>query len=124
MRLFLALLAFGLLVSCSGVKLPPTTPDQIEVFYENRGQLPQEEYKRIALLDRTFNEEMCSTDLREVCDDPDIWEYGLNRLKELAADLGADALVVHDVGYSQSGSGRRYSASAVYFPSRHPELEK
>lgn len=124
MRLFLALLAFGALVSCSGVKLPPTTPDQIEVFYENRGQLPPEEYKRIALLDRTFNEEMCSTDLQEVCDDADIWEYGLNRLKELAAELGADALVVHDVGYSQSGNGRRYSASAVYFPSRHPELEQ
>lgn len=124
MRLPLGLLAAFFLVGCSGVKLPPTTPDQIQVFFENRGQFPQEEYKRIAWLDRTFNEEMCSTDRQEPCDDGDIWEYGLNKLKELAADLGADALVVHEVGYAQSGSGQRYSASAVYFPSQHPELER
>lgn len=124
MRLPLALLPAVVLFGCSGVKLPPTTPDQIQVFYESRGQFPQEEFERIALLDRTFNEEMCSTDLREPCDNEDVWEYGLNRLKELAANLGADALVVHEVGYAPSGAGQRYSASAVYFPSRHPELEK
>jgi hypothetical protein len=124
MRLLLALLAAVLLVACSGVKLPPTTPDQIEVFYENRGQYPQEEFKRLALLDRTFNEEMCSTELQEPCDDEKIWAYGLEELKELAAQLGADGLLVHEIGYSQSGSGQRYSASAIYFPSRHPELEQ
>lgn len=124
MRLLLAALAAVVLFACSGVKLPPTTPDQIQVFYENRGHFPQEEYKRLALLDRTFNEEMCSTDLQEPCDDEDIWQYGLDKLKQVAAEIGADALVVHEVGYSESGSGQRYSASAVYFPSRHPELEK
>lgn len=124
MRLLPALLASVVFVGCSGVKLPPTTPDQIQVFYENRGQFPQEEYKSLALLDRTYTDEMCSTDLQETCDDQDVWEYGLNKLKELAAQLGADALLVHNVGYAQSGNGRRYNASAIYFPSRHPEVEQ
>ena len=124
MRLLLTLLTAVVLAGCSGVKLPPTTPDQIEVFYENRGQYPQEEFKRLALLDRTFNEEMCSIELQEPCDDEKIWAYGLDKLKELAADLGADGLLVHEVSYGQSGQGQRYNASAIYFPSRHPELEQ
>jgi hypothetical protein len=124
MRLLPALLTAVILLACSGVKLPPTTPDQIEVFYENRGQYPQEEFKRLALLDRTYNEEMCSTELQEPCDDAKIWEFGLNKLKELAAQLGADALLVHEVSYAQSGAGQRYNSSAIYFPSRHPELEQ
>ncbi len=124
MRLHLTLLAAIALVGCSGVKLPPTTPDQVAVFYENRGQFPQEEFKRMALLDRTYTEETCTTELQEPCDDAKVWEFGLTKLKALAAQLGADALLVHEASYAESGAGQRYKATAIYFPSRHPELEQ
>jgi hypothetical protein len=43
-------------------------------------------------------------------------------LKEWAAEQGADALLIHEQGYTTAGN--RYMASAIYFPSRHPELEQ
>jgi hypothetical protein len=123
MRLVPALLAAALLVACSGVKLPPVSPESLEVYSEPNGQFPPEEYERLGLMDRSFTDDQCARDLKTTsCEDEQVWQFGLQWLKEWAAEQGADALLIHEAGYSTAGN--RYMASAIYFPSRHPELEQ
>lgn len=123
MRLVLALLAAILLVACSGVKLPPVSPDTIEIFSEPDGMFPEEEYERLGLMDRSFTSDQCARELKTTtCDDDAVWQYGQRWLIEWAAEQGADALLIHERG--RSTAGNRFMASAIYFPSRHPELEQ
>lgn len=123
MRLVPAFLLVALVFACSGVKLPPVSPDDVDVYSEPNGQFPPEEYKRMALLERTFTRDECARERQtSTCDDEETWQFGIQWLKEWAGDQGADALLIHEAGYSTGG--QRYVASAIYFPSRHPELQQ
>ncbi len=123
MRFVPILLVAFLVAACSGVKLPPVSPDEVEVYSEPNGQFPQEEYKRMGLMDRSFTADECARERdTTMCEDADVWQFGIEWLKEWAAQQGADAVLIHEAGYSTAG--QRYRATAIYFPSRHPEIQK
>jgi len=120
MRYFAALLGLAAVVaavSCSsGVNLPPVSPEDVEVFLP--GIPIADDYKVIARLEEAFS---MDTDQ----------EAMYARLKERAAELGADAVIVDRVRSTSEGGietnlnqeqQRIIEARAVYFPSRHPEL--
>lgn len=123
MRIVPALLLAAVLVACSGVKLPPVSPDQVEVYSEPNGQFPPEEYERMAFMERAFTSDECARETgTTTCDDEETWQFGLEWLKSWAGQQGADAILIQEMGYSTAG--QRYVATAIYFPSRHPELQQ
>ena len=120
MRYLTALLGLAAVVSVaacsSGVKLPPVSPETVEVFLP--GIPIAEDYKVIAHLEESFSLDTPQEEMYE-------------RLKERAAELGADAVIVIGVRSTSEGGieqnlaqeqQRIVEARAVYFPSRHPEL--
>jgi len=121
MRHFAALCAVvmtaGVLACGAGVTLPPVAPEDVEVFYP--GQLPTEEYEVMA---RIQEDEPLQTE-----DD-----VLVEAARAQAAQMGADALVITAIrrtteGQIETDLGREQmkiiEALAVYFPSRHPELQ-
>ena len=97
--------ALALVVGACGstkVDLPPVEPEQVEVFMP--GEYPTVEYKVLANLQEKSREALVAK----------------------AAQLGADALIVTEdhTSLGIGEQGRSIEGLAVYFPSRHPELEK
>lgn len=101
-----------------GVKLPPVAPEDVEVFLP--GAYPTEEYKVIASI----------TERAPIqTDDRDLIKMG----KERAAKLGADGLIVSRIRSTAEGAvvtdvqreiEKILEGLAIYFPSKHPELEQ
>ena len=116
----LVLMALALVVAgCGGgVKLPPVEPEQVEVFLP--GSYPTEEYKVLTSITQSVALQVSDRDL-------------INQAKERAARVGADALIVNRIRTTSEGAvaddvGREIEkileGLAVYFPSKHPELEQ
>lgn len=122
MRYFSALIAVlalvGLAACGSGVKLPPVAPEDVEVFLP--GTFPTESYKVMA----RFSESMPLN--RE---DADL----IAAVKAMAAEVGADALIIDAIRRTSEGGIdtdlrqeqlKIIEARAIYYPSRHPELQQ
>ena len=126
MKYFTALFA-GVIVglaACSGttgpkVTLAPVEAVDVEVFFP--GDFPSEKYETLKSIQL---EEMLSADEREM----------VMTARQMAADLGADALIIRSMRTTQSGSGlaeadasrdkKILEALAVYYPAKHPELQE
>jgi hypothetical protein len=125
MKHVLALCALALiagLVACSSaakVTLPAVEPSEVEVFMPE--QYPDEDYKILKTVTIT---DIISADDRDM----------VVAAREQAAQLGADALLIKSLRMTSAGVGleeanasrdqKILEALAVYFPSRHPELEE
>jgi hypothetical protein len=120
MRYFPALIAVAVVVGLAacgaGIKLPPVSPDQVEVFMP--GSFPSEDYK---VMLRIMESVPLSTSDSELVD----------RAKAKAAEVGADALLIDAIRRTTEGGIQTdlrqeelkiIEARAVYFPSKHPEL--
>ena len=110
-------MSVGLLACGGGVTLPPVAPQDVEVFYP--GQMPSETYEVMARIQED----------RPLQTDDDVL---IDAARAQAAQMGADALVVTSIrrtteGQIETDLGREQmkilEALAVYFPSRHPELQ-
>lgn len=117
-RLLTVGLTLTLLAGCSSkVELPPVAPEDVEVFLP--GSLPKEDYKI-----------MSRFEVRLGLQEPD--QRLIDRARERAAQLGADAVVITamrrtseggvDLNLSQEQE-KILDALAVYYPSKHPELQ-
>jgi hypothetical protein len=118
---------FGVLlvaaVACSAggpkVTLPAVAPEDVEIFFP--GDYPDEDYE---VLKRIEIQDILSADDREM----------VMTARQQAADLGADALLILQMRSTQAGGGlgdadpsrdrKILEALAVYYPSRHPELQE
>ncbi len=125
MKYFAALCAVVLvgLAACSStsskVTLPPVEPQNVEVFFP--GDFPSEKYETLKSIQL---EDMISVDDREM----------VTKARQMAADLGADALIIRSLRTTQSGAGladanasrdkKILEALAVYYPAKHPELQE
>jgi hypothetical protein len=121
MKYFPALMAVAVLgaAACGpGVKLPPVSPEEVEVFMP--GMLPREDYKVLA---RIMESRPLNTPDQEMID----------LAKAKAAELGADALVIDAIRRTTEGGIQTdlrqeelkiIEARAVYYPSKHPELSE
>lgn len=117
-RLLTVTLTLTLLGGCSSkVELPPVAPEDVEVFLP--GSLPKQDYKI-----------MSRFEVRLGLQEPD--QMLIDRARERAAQLGADAVVITamrrtseggvDLNLSQEQE-KILDALAVYYPSKHPELQ-
>ncbi len=126
MRHFSALIAVTLVaasVACGAggpkVTLPAVAPQDVEVYMP--GEFPAEDYE---VLKRIQVRELISVDERDMVADA----------RQQAADLGADGLIIRSLRTTQAGGGLEQTnasrdrkileALAVYYPSRHPELQE
>ncbi|NIR46688.1 MAG: hypothetical protein GWN99_19975 [Gemmatimonadetes bacterium] len=126
MRHFSALMVVTLMagsLACSTggpkVTLPAVEPQQVEVFMP--GEFPSEDYE---VLKRIEVRDLVSADENEM----------VMNARQQAADVGADALIIRSLRTTQSGGGLQETnasrdrkileALAVYYPSRHPELQE
>jgi len=120
MKYFTALLGLAVVVAAvacsSGVKLPPVSPDDVEVFMP--GVPIADDYKVMAAIEETFSMDTQDSAIIEA-------------IKERAAELGADAVIIVRIRTTSEGAIEQnlaqeqqkiVNAQAVYFPSRHPEL--
>ena len=114
MRRVLALLAVvvvtGLVGSCGPkVTLPPVAPEDVEVLTEE----PEEEFEVIADIRQ---QAATDTPRRDV----------IAGAREKAAQYGADAMLIKEwrVSASMSNPTVTLLAQAIYYPSRHPELQE
>ena len=98
--------------------MPPVEPQDVEVFMP--GQPPGENYEILSRLQEEVS-----------LDTPD--QQLIDRARADAAEMGADALVVTAIrrtteGQIETNLGQEQmkiiEALAVYFPSRHPELQE
>jgi hypothetical protein len=125
MKYFTALFAGVIgLAACSGttgpkVTLAPVEAVDVEVFFP--GDFPSEKYETLKSIQL---EEMISADDRDM----------VTTARQMAADLGADALIIRSMRTTQSGAGlaeanasrdkKILEALAVYYPAKHPELQE
>lgn len=110
--------ALALMAGCSSsVNLPPVEPEDVEVFLP--GSQPQESY-----------EVMTRFTVRVGLQDSD--QMLIDGARARAAEMGADAVIVMSMRRTSEGGvdldlsqeqEKILEALAVYFPSRHPELE-
>jgi hypothetical protein len=114
MRRVLALLAVvvvsGLLGGCGPrITLPPVAPEDVEVLTEK----PDEEFEVIADIRQQASSD---TPRREL----------IAGAREKAAMYGADAMLIKEWRLSASTSNSTITllAEAIYYRSRHPELER
>lgn len=100
------------------VKLPPVAPEEVEVFLP--GSYPDEDYKVLAAVNTQVPLNVSDSELVE-------------RARAQAAEYGADALVISGIRRTTEGQVelnlqqqqvKILDALAVYYPSRHPELQK
>ena len=113
----LGLAAVVAVVACSsGVKLPPVSPEDVEVFLP--GVPIADDYKVLAAIEEAFSMDTQNSAIIEC-------------VKERAAELGADAVIIDRIRTTSEGAIEQnlaqeqqkiVNARAVYFPSRHPEL--
>jgi hypothetical protein len=100
----------GLVACGSGITLPPVSPQDVEVIPE--GQDPPEDFEEIKRINRRV-----------------AWETPRDSLiaqaREIAAELGADALRILSISPWANISNPQLvlKGMAIYYPSRHPELE-
>ena len=107
---YACLATVALLAGCGPkVTLPPVSPDDVEVITEK----PNEDFEEISDIRQ---EAAMDTPRRELVD----------RAREKAARLGADALLIKEYRLNQSTQNPTVTllAVAIYFPSRHPELRR
>jgi hypothetical protein len=100
------------------VALSPVEPEQVELYVEN--DPPSDEYKVIKRIEERVLEE--GPDARYPAR-----PVLLERARARAAELGADALIIEEIVLNQFDPLGRVTilrAVAVYFPSRHPELNR
>ena len=125
-----ALLVFGMLVAgmsaCGGSKavtFPAVEPSQVEIFLGDKK--PTGDYRAMKTIEIQVRPDQASN------------EDLLKQAVEQAAAVGADAIVVHQLGANAQGMAitdlgvdgvsrvsRIITATAVYYPARHPELEE
>jgi hypothetical protein len=112
-----AALVLGLTGCGPGVELPPVEPDQVEVIMP--GMPVGESYKVLAAF---------TVDVPIADSDSEL----LAKAKARAAQMGADALLVKSIRRTSEGQVEQNlrqeqmkiaECQAIYFPSRHPELE-
>jgi hypothetical protein len=121
MRHISYVLAIGLLtaaIACgSTMRLPPVQPEDVDVFMP--GSYPSEDY-----------EVMTRFNVRVGLQEPD--QTLVDRARARAAEIGADAVVVTAIRRTSEGGvdmdlsqeqQKILEALAVYYPSRHPELD-
>ncbi len=115
--LFAVLLGLGLSGCGPGVELPPVEPEAVEIFMP--GSFPVEDYKVMA---RIREEVPLDTEDGAL----------INQAKARAAEMGADAMLIDSIRRTTEGQIETdlrqeqlkiLEARAVYFPSRHPELQ-
>lgn len=116
--LFVAVLVAGAVGCGPRVQLPPVAPEVVEVFLP--GSYPEEQYK-------TLREIVTQVPLN--VSDAEL----IDRARAQAAEIGADALVISGIRRTTEGEielnlqqeqVKILQALAVYYPSRHPELQK
>jgi hypothetical protein len=117
-----AVLAVALLTALAGcgggVTLPAVAPEEVEIFMP--GSFPTEDYKVLSRLEEDVP--LSATD-QELVD----------QARAKAASLGADALVIQGIRRTTEGGielnleqeqRKVLVGLAVYYPSKHPELNK
>ena len=122
MRHFSALIAVCVLVglwACGGgVTLPPVAPQDVEIFMP--GAFPSESYKVMARLTESMPLNTSDDEIIEVA-------------RGAAAEVGADALLIDAIRRTTEGGIETdlrqeqlkiIEARAIYFPSRHPEIQQ
>ncbi len=120
MKHFAALLGLAVVVvatACgSGVKLPPVSPEDVEVFMP--GVPIADEYKVMARIQEAFSMDTQDNAI-------------IGTIKARAAEMGADAIIIDRIRATSEGAIEQnlaqeqqkiVEARAIYFPSRHPEL--
>ncbi len=120
MKHFTALLGLAVVVAAvacsSGVKLPPVSPEDVEVFMP--GVPIADSYNVMARIEEAFSMDTADSVM-------------VARVKERAAKLGADAVIIDGIRATSEGAieldlnqeqQKIIDARAIYFPSRHPEL--
>lgn len=115
--LFTVVLAVGLAGCGAGVELPPVAPEDVEIFMP--GTFPPEDYRVLTQIREEVPLNVSDNELIE-------------RARARAARSGADALVIRALRRTTEGGAdvslqqeqlKILEGSAVYFPSRHPELQ-
>ena len=120
MKHFTALLGLAVVVAAvactSGVKLAPVSPEDVEVFLP--GVPIPDSYNVMARIEETFSMDTADSVM-------------VARVKERAAEMGADAVIIDGIRATSEGAieldmnqeqQKIIDARAIYFPSRHPEL--
>jgi len=112
------------IAACGGKppELPAVQPDQVEIYLP--GQQPSESYKSLKTFELSVNIDGTNEEL-------------VTQAVQQAAALGADALIITKLGPNTSGATgaalgtdavthvkRILQGQAVYYPSRHPELQE
>lgn len=125
-----ASLAFAVMIAglsaCGGSKVvtfPAVELSQVEIFLP--GQKPTGDYRAMKTIEIQVRPDQATN------------EDLLKQAVEQAAAVGADAIVVHQLGANAQGMAvsdlgvdgvsrvtRIITATAVYYPARHPELEE
>lgn len=122
MRHFSALIAVLVLVglwACGGgVKLPPVAPQDVQIFMP--GTFPSESYKVMSRISESMPLNTPDNEIIDVA-------------RSAAAEVGADALLIDSIRRTTEGGIETdlrqeqlkiIEARAIYFPSRHPELQQ
>lgn len=122
MRNYPALLAVTLAAVASGcssaVTLPPVAPEEVEIFLP--GSFPTSEYKSMTAF--MIKGELADAD-----------QTLIDRARERAAKLGADGVIITAIRRTSEGGvelnldqkqEKILEALPIYYPSRHPEVEK
>ncbi|UCC48357.1 MAG: hypothetical protein JSV41_12975 [Gemmatimonadota bacterium] len=116
--LVVAVLVAGAVGCGARVQLPPVAPEDVQVFMP--GSYPDEEYKVLAQVNTQVPLSVSDSEL-------------IDRARAQAAEYGADALVVSGIRRTTEGEielnlqqeqVKILQAIAVYYPSRHPELQQ
>ena len=120
MKHFTALLGLAVVVAAvactSGVKLAPVSPEDVEVFLP--GVPIPDSYNVMARIEEAFSMDTADSVM-------------VARVKERAAEMGADAVIIDGIRATSEGAieldmnqeqQKIIDARAIYFPSRHPEL--
>ena len=98
----------------SSVSLPAVEPDQVAIYLP----VPAEDYKILARIDEKGPQSITNEEL-------------IDKAKQRAADMGADALIISTIRLTTEGQAQLnldqpvekfLEGIAVYFPSKHPEL--
>jgi len=98
--------------------LPPVAPEDVEIFMP--GSFPSESYKVMARLTESMPLNTSDDDI-------------IDAVKAKAAEVGADALLIDAIRRTTEGGIETdlrqeqlkiIEARAIYFPSRHPELQQ
>jgi hypothetical protein len=122
MRHFSALIAVlalaGLWACGGGVTLPPVAPQDVEIFMP--GSFPSESYKVMSRISESMPLNTADDEIIEVA-------------RVAAAEVGADALLIDSIRRTTEGGIETdlrqeqlkiIDARAIYYPSRHPEIQQ